>query len=64
MKNLPNYLTSHDLKIMCQPDGWYDRVQRNETHEYCVDQYGVSINGYGQLRQEQEGNATTINCSK
>lgn len=65
-KNLPNYLASHDLATMCQPDGWYDRVQRNETHEYCVDKYGIPIEGYGQLLFEEgmDSNATRINCSK
>lgn len=59
-KNTPDYLTSHDLATMCQPDGWFDRVQRNRTHRYCVDEFGGRIGDYGQVVEE----VSAINCSK
>lgn len=62
-KNLPSYLTSHDLGTMCQPDGWFNRVQRNQSHFYCVDEFGVKIDRFGE-EAVPGGGKQTINCSK
>lgn len=45
---------------MCQPDGQFGRVQRNETHYFCADNFGIQIGNYGQLVEAQD----KINCSK
>lgn len=54
------YLSSHDWETMCQPDGYFNRVQRNETHFYCADKFGIQIGNYGQFVEEQ----ANIDCSK
>lgn len=67
IENPPAYkLTSHDLRTMCQPDGWFDRVQRNDTHFYCADQFGEPIGDYGEILGDsvEERKNPAINCSE
>lgn len=55
-----SYLTFTELGNMCQPDGYFNRVQRNETHFYCADKFGEPIEDFGQLVDAVE----KINCSE
>lgn len=46
----------------CQPDGYYRRVQQNNTHSYCSDVNGTIIQDY--IIERGEVGSKTINCSK
>lgn len=47
---------------ICQPDGFYQRVQETIERKYCSDPSGNQIEDFSLLKDDPE--AATMNCSK
>ncbi|XP_059614092.1 uncharacterized protein LOC132260156 [Phlebotomus argentipes] len=49
---------------MCQPDGFFARIQRNDTHKFCADKFGMSIRNYNAVLGSEDANTMTCNCAR
>lgn len=51
-----------EIYEFCQPDGYYARIQQNDTHKFCSDKSGNRISNYAAILGSPEAN--TMTCSK
>ncbi|XP_058831484.1 uncharacterized protein LOC131690044 [Topomyia yanbarensis] len=45
---------------VCQPDGWYNRIQMNDTHKYCANKDGSVIEPF--IVERSSLSASQMNC--
>uniref|UniRef100_A0A1B0DFV3 Thyroglobulin type-1 domain-containing protein n=1 Tax=Phlebotomus papatasi TaxID=29031 RepID=A0A1B0DFV3_PHLPP len=48
----------------CQPDGYYARIQQNDTHKFCSDKFGNRIANYAAILGSPEADTMTCNCAR
>ncbi|XP_055532224.1 uncharacterized protein LOC129722641 [Wyeomyia smithii] len=45
---------------ICQPDGWYNKIQTNDTHKYCANKDGTVIEPF--ILEKGTAEAASMNC--
>ncbi|XP_055689094.1 uncharacterized protein LOC129793287 [Lutzomyia longipalpis] len=52
------------LPEICQPDGYYARIQQNDTYKFCADKFGEPIQNYAATKNSTEAENMTCNCAR